>query len=552
MLKDFVLQAWHVVEPNTPFVDGWHLDAICEHLEAAARGEIRNLCINIPPRFMKSLLVGVFFPCWVWTTQPWKRFLYSSYGQSLAMRDSLKCRRLLASDWYQDRWGDVFQLTGDQNAKIRFDNDQTGYRIATSVGGIGTGEGGDYIITDDPNNALEAESELVRESTNEWWDGTMSTRGNDPKTVVRIIVQQRLHEEDLTGHVLEQGGYDHLCLPMEYEGERSRLSTGWVDPRTEPGELLWPERFGPAEVAELKVRLGAMKTAGQLQQRPAPAEGALFKRAWWRFWVPKDQADLPPVTFRLPNGVMFECQTAVLPDSFDRLVQSWDMAFKDTEESDFVVGQVWGQKGADRFCLDQDRGHYDFPNTLVAVRRMTNRWPRVVRKLIEDKANGTAVISTLTSVVGGIIPVNPEGGKEARANAAAGYVEAGNVYLPHPFLASWVDEFLEEASAFPAGKYDDQVDAMTQAMIYLPMAPPVDRTKMRAYTVNAGPVEQLGGRGRQEPVRRPLPERLIAARDQQIRKAPASARERLAAKYGEAMNPAPDPGRAIWDRLSRF
>src|SRR5215211_3060273 len=237
-LKEFVVQAWHVVEPNTPFVDGWHLDAICDHLEACVRGEVRNLVINIPPRCMKSLLVGVFFPAWVWTTQPWKRFLYSSYGQHLAIRDSLKCRRLITSPWYQDRWGAVFQLTGDQNAKIRFDTDQTGYRIATSVGGIGTGEGGDFVITDDPNNALEAESDLIRQSTNDWWDGTMSTRGNDPKTVVRIIVQQRLHEEDLTGHVLEQGGYDHLCLPMEYEGERSSLSTGWRDPRRKPGELL--------------------------------------------------------------------------------------------------------------------------------------------------------------------------------------------------------------------------------------------------------------------------------------------------------------------------
>jgi predicted phage terminase large subunit-like protein len=266
---------------------------------------------------------------------------------------------------------------------------------------------------------------------------------------------------------------------MEYEGERSVLSTGWRDPRRKPGALLWPERFGPAEVAELKLRLGAMKTAGQLQQRPAPAEGALFKRHWWRFWVPSDQADLPHVQFKLPNGALYTCPTAVLPERFDYLVQSWDIAFKDAEAHDYVVGQVWGQTGVMRYLLDQDRGHRDFPLTVLAVRQLSARWPQVVAKLIEDKANGTAVIQTLQAVLGGIIPVNPEGGKEARANAAAGYVEAGNVYLPHPFLASWVDGFLEEASSFPAGRHDDQVDAMTQALIRLPATPPPDRSRVR-------------------------------------------------------------------------
>ena len=485
-LKEFVQQAWHIVEPNTPFVDGWHIDAICDHLEAAANGAIRNLVINIPPRFMKSLLVSVFFPAWVWTTKPWTRFLYSSYSQDLAIRDSLKCRRLFISAWYQARWGDVFHLTGDQNAKIRFENDRTGYRIATSVGGIGTGEGGDFIITDDPNNAKQVESDTERRTTNLWWDETMSTRGNNPKTVVRIIVQQRIHEEDLTGHVLEQGRYDHLCLPMEYEGERSNLSTGWVDPRTEPNELLWPERFGRPEVDELKLRLRARGTAGQLQQRPAPAEGALFKRMWWRFWVPKEMADLPPVRFRLANGTQFECPTAVLPDDFFYLIQSWDMAFKDLEESDFVVGQVWGQDGANRYLLDQTRGHFDFPGSVDAVRKMTAQWPRVVQKLIEDKANGPAVVQTLQAVVGGIIPVNPQGGKEARASATAGYVEAGNVYLPHPYICNWVEAWIEEASAFPAGRHDDQVDAFTQAMMWLP-AMTVDRDAVRQITVDRAP-----------------------------------------------------------------
>lgn len=190
--------------------------------------------------------------------------------------------------------------------------------------------------------------------------------------------------------------------------------------------------------------------------------------------------------FKLPNGAIFTCQTAVLPERFDYLIQSWDMAFKDTAASDYVVGQVWGQTGVNRYLLDQDRGHRDFPATVRAVDQFSARWPRVVHKLIEDKANGTAVIQVLQAVLGGIIAVNPEGGKEARANAAAGFVEAGNVYLPHPFLVSWVDGFLEEASAFPAGKHDDQVDAMTQALIYLPAAPPRQH-RVRPLTTKGPP-----------------------------------------------------------------
>lgn len=440
-LVEFIRLAWHVVEPSTPYVHGWHIDAIADHLEAVSRGEIRNLVINMPPRHAKSLLVSVFWPVWEWTTHPERRWLYSSYAASLSIRDSLKCRRLIESPWYQERWGSVFALTTDQNAKIRFDNDKTGYRIATSVGGAVTGEGGDRVIADDPHNVNDASSALIRQRTLEWWDQAMSTRLNDPKTGAKVIVMQRVHEEDLSGHVLKQGGYEHLKLPAEYEGTKTTTSIGWEDPRTEPGELLWPERFGADEIVTLKKAMGSYAAAGQLQQRPAPLEGGLLKKAWFQFY-------------------------RTLP-KMDGLIQSWDMAFKDTKASDFVAGQVWGYVGADRYLVDRFKKRVDFSESVKAVLAMSEKHPLTRTKLIEDKANGPAVISTLKHTISGMKPVTPEGGKIARVNAVSPSIESGNVYLPHPDLAPWVEEFLEECTQFPNAAHDDEVDAMSQALLHL-------------------------------------------------------------------------------------
>lgn len=477
-LGDYVQHAWHVVEPATAYIHGWHIDAIVDHLVAVTAGEIRNLLINIPPRFAKSLLVSVFWPTWTWTHDPALRWLYASYVQSLATRDALKSRRIIQSRWYQSRWGSVFRLTGDQNLKMRYENDRTGYRIATAVGGVATGEGGDIIVVDDPHAVQEAESEAVREATLVWWDETMSTRLNDPRTGRRVIVMQRLHDRDLSGHVLEQGGYEHLCLPMEYEPKLQVPGTRFADARSTAGELLWPERIGPAELIELKLRLGSYAASGQLQQRPSPAEGGIFKRHWWKFWQPKGVV-LPPVPCKLPDGGIVLVDPVTRPDQFQRQAQSWDMAFRDNAESDFVCGQVWGQLGADAYLLDQDLERRDFPSTLGAVRRFSQRHPRTTAKWVEDKANGPAVIATLRHEIPGLIAVNPEGGKVARAHAAAPFVESGNVYLPHPASAPWVWGFIESCAAFPNATHDDDVDAMTQALRKLLAAPASTTTPSR-------------------------------------------------------------------------
>src|SRR5579864_9426062 len=460
-LREFVGQAWHVLEPETPFVPGFHIDALCDHLEAVTRGDIRNLLINIPPRHMKSLLVSVFWPAWEWTRWPERRWLYSSYAATLSIRDSINCRRLIESPWYQARWGHVYALTGDQNAKTRFDNNRSGYRLSTSVGGSVTGEGGDRIVCDDPHKVDEVESDAVRKATIDWWDMVMSTRVNDPRTTAMVVVMQRCHQQDLSGHLLEQGGWEHLCLPAEYEDNRRKTMIGFSDPRTTIGELLWKERYGTPEIEDLKRRLGSYAAAGQLQQRPSPLGGGIFKRHWWRYWQPPG-ANLPPVVVQLPDGSYQSIHAVYRPTRGVEQIESWDCSFKDLETSDFVVGQVWGRVGADFFLGDQVRDRMDCPTTVKAVRDLSDRYPGSLAKLIEDKANGSAVIQMLKHEIEGILPVNPEGGKVARAMAVSPLVEAGNVFLPHPSIAPWVNDFTEECAPFPNGAHDDQVDAMTQ------------------------------------------------------------------------------------------
>jgi hypothetical protein len=207
-LKAFVMQAWPVLEPSTELVEGIHIDAICCHLQAVTEGRIPHLIINVPPGHAKSLLTGVFWPAWVWIEHPESRWLFSSYREPLAVRDSLKCRRLIESDWYQQRWGNRFQLRDDQNQKQRFENDRTGYRVVVPMS-AGTGERGDYVVVDDPHSVDQATSDTERTAAVEWWNGSMSTRLNDLSKGHKIVIQQRLHEADLTGDLLLRGGYEH-------------------------------------------------------------------------------------------------------------------------------------------------------------------------------------------------------------------------------------------------------------------------------------------------------------------------------------------------------
>jgi predicted phage terminase large subunit-like protein len=428
-----------------------------------SKGQIQRLLINVPPRHTKSLIVSVLWPCWEWARWPELRYLFASYAESLAVRDSVKSRRLIQSAWYQRAFGHVFQFAGDQNLKGSVENDRGGHRIALGTGGSATGQGGDRLICDDPHNVTTAESDDVRKGVLDWHDQVWSTRANDPKTTARVIVGQRIHQDDLSGHVLEQGGWEHLSLPAEWEGDKRVTSIGWSDPRTELGALLWPERIGPTEIAATKVMLGSWAYSAQYQQRPSPAGGGILARHWWRYWEPKGM-DLRPVAVRLPDGSTQQIRPIELPADFDEMLASFDCAFKDLATSDYVAGQVWAAKKADRFLLDSVRERMSFTRTLAAVKALREKWPAADKTLIEEAANGEAILDTLRHEVPGLIGVKALGGKQARVQAVSPQVEAGNVFLPHPALASWVDVFIEECAAFPSGKNDDMVDACSQAL----------------------------------------------------------------------------------------
>lgn len=467
-LRSFVKQAWTIMEPGVQFVPGWHIDAICDHLQAVADGDIKRLIINFSPRCGKSSLAAVAFPAATWVKQPHKKFLFSSYDLKLSKRDSRKCRYLIGSDWYQREWNDRFKILsnkGGQDTKERFDNDKGGYRVATSTDSGTTGEGGDIIVYDDPNDIRQMTSDAYIESVIYYHEQVMASRLNDQKTGARICIQQRSNERDLTGHILSKElGWDHLVIPMEYEGSTKVTSIGWSDPRTVQGELMWPDKIGPEQIAEMKRSGTEIGWAGQYQQRPSPGEGAKFKRDWWNFYnppgvTPLDGAgNLIPVRIKAPDGSVLEKNPVPYPAAFEQVVQGWDLAFKAESESDFVAGHAWGRIGSNVFLLKRDCARRDFPQTLAAIRRMSSEFP-CPEKMIEGKANGPAVIQTLKNEIPGIIESPIDKGLIELATSLTGYVEAGNVYLPNPDLFPWVWELIEQFAVFPRGKNDDDISA---------------------------------------------------------------------------------------------
>ena len=465
-LLEFTQTFWHVLEPGVEFTQGWAIEAICEHLEACASGQIKKLIINVPPGHAKSILCNVFYPAWEWTKNPRLRWLFTSYNIQLSIRDSVKMRRLIASPEYKARYEHLYQCPGDYNAKTRFDNSARGTRMVVPIGSS-TGERAHRLVVDDPNNASEVWSATQRERITGAYDSSLSTRAADPQHYVQIVVMQRLHEKDLSGHLLERGGWEHLCLPAEYEVARRCVTSIWQDPRQTEGELLWAERFPKVVIDELKSTLGGYGAAGQLQQRPAPPGGGMLKRHWWQYWQPVGTT-APVVRHRMANNEFLEITPEVLPTKFDAKILSWDLAFKDSKDSAYVVGQVWGVLGSRRYLLDQIREKLDIVGTLAAIRSLSQRHPDALIKLVEDRANGPAVLSMLKKEIPGLIAFSPgNDSKEARVAAIAPLVEAGNIFIPHPSSAPWVSVFLEECTTFPASAYKDQVDSLTQALLYL-------------------------------------------------------------------------------------
>jgi predicted phage terminase large subunit-like protein len=422
-----------------PLEWNWHIQLKCDVYEACLRGEIKSVVVNEPPGCSKSIITSVFFPAWAWIKQPGLRWIFASCDQTLVNRDARMCLDLMSSKEYQARWGDTVSFPKRVQAIEEIHNSALGWRLGTTPGGKAIGWHAHIQVFDDLVKPSEMTS--VTLTAAEEWRQYMATRFlPDPAMNCRIMIAQRLHDADPPAYELAEGA-DHIMLPMEYDPDRKCVTKWGQDPRTVAGELLHPARFPRERVDKLKIRLGPSQSAAQLDQNPAPKGGLIF--------TDEDLAQ----------------EWALMPTRFDQLIFSWDCAFKGTSDSDFVTGQTWGRLGPNYYLLDRMWGQMGFADTCAAIVTLAERWPKGIGILVEDKANGSAVIETLKKTRSGIIEVNPAGGKEARANAVQPLFRAKNVWLPAS--APWLGEYKLEMKRFPRAKRDDQVDATTQALYYL-------------------------------------------------------------------------------------
>ncbi len=465
-LKHFVTQAWQILEPATPLLWNWHLDLLCEHLESVSRGECHQLAVNIPPRYMKSMLVTIMWPCWEWATNPGLRYLFVSYAAKLSVEHSVKRRLILESPWYatgmHGYWGHKdYSLTDDQNTKTGYANTYRGQMDATSVGASAIGQGGDRVVIDDPVNPQEALSDTQRATANDFFDAHLSSRLNTKQGEHEgafVLVMQRLHMDDLTGHVLKEGGWEHVCIPAIAEKDEDVVFPSGHTVHRCAESLLWPEREGQEQINKARLRLNSYGFAGQYQQRPVPLEGGLIKRTYLRFWVsewlPGDErgVNAPGDIMQLPAGDLTD------------FCQSWDTTYWETSTADYCVGQVWAKMKALRFLLHQDRARRDLPSTKAAIRAMSTEWPEALRKYVERTANGSEVLRTMMLEIPGLVGVDVKGSKEARLHAELGQFEAFQVVIPHPREAAWVGEYMLELTTYPSAEHDDQVDCTSQAL----------------------------------------------------------------------------------------
>jgi predicted phage terminase large subunit-like protein len=479
-LYHYFKTAWPYADP-APLLDNWHLQACCDHIQAWADGAFVRLAINIPPGHAKSMIAAVMAPSWEWgpRQRPKTRMLFTSYSVENPIRDAVRARRLMDDPWYQARWGDRFMMASDQNVKSYYSNQVGGFRMSAGFKGT-TGKRGDWLVVDDPTDISDSANIKALERAVYIYDKVLSSRLNNPQTGRRLIIMQRLNEQDLTGHALREAGWVHLALPSAFEPDRrcrvflqGRLF--FEDPRQQPGELLWPTvfdpkvlygfdedtgRIGTADVpvrGSLKAKLGSFGWQGQHQQRPIPAEGAFVQRKWFQFYTTKDR----PLTTS-------EGPVPVRPDALTDWLQSWDLTFKDLSTSDYVSGGVFGRHGANIYLIHRVKDRLDFPATLKAIETVSAAYPMTARKLIEDAANGPAVISTLKGKISGLIGVPPArlGNLDSRLAATSPSIESGNVWLPHPEIAPWIEDFLAEVCGYPKWGHDDDVSMLTLALLH--------------------------------------------------------------------------------------
>lgn len=446
-LYEFVKAAWYIIDTR-PFVDAWHLKAICRELEDAffQRTTENRFIFNVPPGTAKSMVITVLFPAWVWTHKPHWKFLCASYGQHLSTRDNLRCRTVVTSAWYRELFGDV-QLSEDENNKTKYATSAGGWRIATSVGGPGTGEHPHFIIIDDPTTSQQAKSETERVRANQWFDDTMSSRGLTLKVKV-FLVQQRQAVEDLSGHMIKRGGKVRtVVFPMRYEparaatDERPAYAPDPRDARKIAGELLCPQLIDEDAVKQLEIDLGPYDAAAQLQQQPTEEVGSLFKRTYFA-----------------------DKFLDVMPKNLIRSCRGWDTA--GTENAgDFTAGVRIDEFEPGKFLVSNvvhgQLGPEDVEKLLLMTAKADGK-ECVQREEREGGSSGPAIIAAHTKLLVGYDHKGVLLGsdKVTRAKPFRAQCASGNVYL---LRGPWNETYLSELCSFPTAKHDDQVDASSAA-----------------------------------------------------------------------------------------
>lgn len=427
------------------YLMGWVHKEICDKLDRflldVQEGRSPRLMITMPPRHGKSELASRMFPAYALGRNPDLSIIATSYSADLASRMNRDVQRIIESEEYRAIFPGV-HLPGKNSSQFRtsdffeVEGHDGGYRSAGVGGGI-TGMGGNILLLDDVlKDRAAADSPTIRQNIWDWYTSTLYTRLAPGGGI--IIINTRWHMDDLSGRLLaaEAAGdgdkWQVINFPAIAEQD---------EPHRRQGEALHPERYSLEQLQKIRAAVGERDWAALYQQHPVPDGGAIFRTEWFRYYTPRD-----------------------LPQTWDAQVISWDMTFKDGDSTDYVVGQVWGRKGGNFYLLDQVRRRMGFTDTMTAFIGLSKKWPKVLRKLVEDKANGPAVIDALKDHVSGIVPVEPDGSKTARAHAVTTLFEAGNVYFPSPEIAPWVKQFAAELAEFPASAHDDQVDAMTQAL----------------------------------------------------------------------------------------
>jgi predicted phage terminase large subunit-like protein len=442
-LAAFAARCFHELNPRTALAMSWHVEIVAAKLAEVCAGKIRRLIVNLPPRHLKSLLGSIALPAWYLGHRPDAQILCVSYAQDLADKLARDCRHIVASEWYRQIF--ATRLSPQRQAVPEFDTTARGCRLATSIGGVLTGRGADLIVIDDPLKPEEALSRAQRQAANEWFDHTLYSRLNDKRAGAIVLIMHRLHEDDLTSHVLAQEAWEVVRFPAIAEAEESwRIATvlGLMVCGRQRGEALHPEREPLSTLDEIRRAIGEYNFAAQYQQRPAPLGGGLVKAAWFKSYRESDR-----------------------PDPFERIVQSWDTANKASELNDFSVCTSWGVKGSHLYLLDVVRRRLEYPALKRAVREECERFAADV-VLIEDKASGTPLIQELIAEgLHAVTRYRPQADKIMRLHAQTAVIENGFVHLPE--RAPWLAEYLHELTSFPQGRHDDQVDSTAQALDWL-------------------------------------------------------------------------------------